>query len=293
MDTTGIPTPSPEPDAKRQSYGSFLGDIADNYHVASRNSAAQKHVLVGHRLNYDDYVQELVRDAPLRLDGARVSLPEDRPGAAMSVEQAVRSRISGRAFAPEPLTVAALTKLLVLGSAVRRMAPQQEEAGFGYRRNTPNSGNLGSVEVFPIVLSVDRVDPGIYHFDSLSHDLVMIRRGYFASWLQRDVFFQEEWADAAVALVLTVAIGRLKAKYGIRGYRLGFLDVGHVSENLYLVATALGLEVCATAGFIDDELDLALGLDGLDTVTALVILVGTKATLAPDPSFLTEPLVGR
>ena len=52
------------------------------------------------------------------------------------------------------------------------------------------------------------------------------------------------------------------------------LDVGHVSQNLYLVATAMGLQVCATAGFIDDAVDAALGLDDLDAASMLVVLVG-------------------
>jgi SagB-type dehydrogenase family enzyme len=74
--------------------------------------------------------------------------------------------------------------------------------------------------------------------------------------------------------VLTAAVGRLAAKYGPRAYRLALLDVGHVSQNIHLVATAIGLNVCATAGFIDDELDGALGLDGIDVATMLTVLVG-------------------
>jgi nitroreductase len=67
---------------------------------------------------------------------------------------------------------------------------------------------------------------------------------------------------------------RLQTKYGIRGYRFALLDVGHVSQNIYLVGTALGVQVCASAGFIDDTVDQALGLDGLDTASMLVVLVG-------------------
>jgi SagB-type dehydrogenase family enzyme len=82
------------------------------------------------------------------------------------------------------------------------------------------------------------------------------------------------YAAAAAALVLTSAVGRLQSKYGPRGYRLGLLDVGHVAQNCYLAATALGLRACATAGFIDAELDGALGVDGVEVSTMLVILLG-------------------
>jgi hypothetical protein len=36
----------------------------------------------------------------------------------------------------------------------------------------------------------------------------------------------------------------------------------------------MGLQECATAGFIDDAVDSALGLDGLDAASILVVLVG-------------------
>ena len=101
-------------------------------------------------------------------------------------------------------------------------------------------------------------------------------RGHYASWLRELVLFQAEFAAAAVAVIVTSAFGRLTAKYGPRGYRLPLFDVGHVSQNFYLCATALGLAVCATAGFIDEAVNSALGLDGLQAGASLVLLVGTQ-----------------
>jgi len=54
------------------------------------------------------------------------------------------------------------------------------------------------------------------------------------------------------------------------------LDAGHVSQNFNLIATALELIVCTTAGFIDDELDSALHLDGLENASMLTVFVGNK-----------------
>ena len=65
-----------------------------------------------------------------------------------------------------------------------------------------------------------------------------------------------------------------KSKYGIRGYRLGLLDAGHVSQNINLVAGALGLAVCPSAGYIDSELNRALKIDGLATAAVMSVLVG-------------------
>ena len=252
-----------------------LGNLAEEYHVASRNQAAFKHIARAYQIHFEPHIQQLVSEAPLHLTGySRVPLPPQRVPVNLSLEEAITRRASGRRFSAAPLLPEQLATLLYLGNAVRRV---DEQPGLrNYQRNAPNSGNLGSVEAYPIILNVRGIDPGIYHFDSVHHDLACLQAGQFSTWLRECVFYQIEFSEAAVALVLTAAIGRLAAKYGLGAYRLAFLDVGHVSENIYLASTGLGLEVCATSGFIDDELDAALQLDGLDNAALLVVLIGFR-----------------
>jgi len=247
----------------------------ERFHVAVRNPSGAKRFFKAHETHYAPWVQRLVADAPLRLEGReRCTLPKADPRLLdMSVGEALAIRHSGRAYGPAALAGVTLSTLLQAAIGVRRT----QNAGAHHpalRRNVTNSGNLGSVEIYPIVLAAEAVAPGIYHFDSVSHDLALLHSGMFRTWLRECVLFQSEFANAAVALALTSSFGRLKAKYGPRGYKLGLFDIGHVSQNLYLIGTALGLELCATAGFVDETLDAALGLDGLDTATSLVILVG-------------------
>ena len=100
--------------------------------------------------------------------------------------------------------------------------------------------------------------------------------GDFRQWLAKDVLFQEEFSRAAAAIVLVGCFSRLREKYGIRGYRSVLIDAGHCSENIYLAATALMLNICATTGFVDDELDEALKLDGVDNASLVVLLAGAR-----------------
>lgn len=252
---------------------SEFGGLAEEYLVATRNSSALKGLVKGHEVHYHPAIRQLAAEAPLQMDDRpRVALPPPSP-VTLALEEAIGRRASGRAFGSDPLPAADLAALLYLGNGVSRTA----RPGDGlptYRRNAANAGNLGSIEIFPIVLAVAGVEPGLYHFDSVRHDLVCLRAGRFRDWLRERVLHQVEFADAAVALVLTSALGRLRAKYGERCLRFGFLDAGHVSENIYLAGAGLGLQVCATAGFVDAELDAALGLDGLDIAPVLVLLAG-------------------
>ena len=67
---------------------------------------------------------------------------------------------------------------------------------------------------------------------------------------------------------------RLRWKYRERTYRYALLEAGHVGQNLYLTATALGLGACAVGAFLDDELNGLLGLDGEQEAALYIIAVG-------------------
>ncbi|HET9650507.1 MAG TPA: SagB/ThcOx family dehydrogenase [Microlunatus sp.] len=219
-------------------------------------------------------MQRLVADAPRHIvDSGRVALPKPEPRLLeMSLGEAIARRHSGRVYGSAPIPASQLSTLLTSALGVRRGPDGVHQPTIS--RNVTNAGNLGSVEVYPIIQRVDGVSPGIYHFDTVEHDLALIIPGQFSDWLREVVFFQEEFSDGAVVLILTSAVGRLTSKYGPRGYRFALFDVGHVSQNIYLLATALELQVCATAGFVDEAFNAVLNLDGLDECASLVLVLG-------------------
>jgi SagB-type dehydrogenase family enzyme len=269
-----VVTPSPGEDP-----GPEYGGPAEIYQTMTRNLSATKRFAKAHETHYQPWVQQLVADAPLHLaDRPRASLPKpDISLLAMSVGQAIARRHSGREYGEGELSSQQLATLLTASIGVRAVGQLRG----AIRRNVTNSGNLGSVELYPIVMRADGIAPGLYHFDSVKHDLALVSGGDYRGWLREVVLFQTEFADAAVVVIVTSAFGRLTAKYGPRGYRLALFDVGHVSQNFYLCATALGLEVCATAGFVDEAINSVLGLDGLGTGASLVLVVGTRCVSPP------------
>jgi SagB-type dehydrogenase family enzyme len=245
--------------------------LAEDYHLASRNPAALRPLMVaGARRGGEP------PPAPLSIAGAPLlALPAERAPARMALEEVIARRTSASRFGRAPITAAQLATLLALGNGVRSV--ERRGGHPWYQRNAPSAGNLGSVEVCPLVLDVEGIPPGLYHYDAAGKALSRLCEGDLRTWLRDRVLIQPDLATACAALALTVSFGRLGKRYGLRGYRLGLLDAGHVSENLYLAATALGLAACAAGGFIDAEIDRALGIDGLDCATALVVLVGTRA----------------
>lgn len=251
-----------------------ISELAATLHIATRNLSLHKRYRAAYDIHFDPEVQRLVSQAPLRIsNGVRIPLPAPTR-IDMSLGESITTRISDRTYGDEPIALTTLATLLHHVNGVRRV--DRFDGWQSYQRNVPNSGNLGSVEVFPIVLKVAALKPGVYHFDSVAHELVELQLGDYTQWLRDEVLYQIEFSGAAVVLVFTCAFGRLSAKYGPRSYRLGYLDVGHASGQGYLAATALGLHVCASAGFIDEALDGLLGIDGLDTASVVVQLIGTR-----------------
>ena len=256
----------------------IVENLAEEFHIASANSIMSKRSRAAQTISYDDSITKLVEEAPLKISSSNhesvVSLSDlfsaDDETDVAALRRVIEARRSGREFSEDPMTEESLRKLLYLANGV------QSKSGSFYRRNAPSAGGMGSVEIFPIVLNVAGVERGIYHFNTVSHGLSLLHAGDFSDWLRLHALFQVEFSEAAVVLVLTSAVGRLSQKYGLRGYRLALLDAGHVSQNIYLTATAMDLEVCATGGFVDGVVNRALDLDGLDRCAVLVLGVGKR-----------------
>jgi SagB-type dehydrogenase family enzyme len=252
-----------------------IQEAADTYHFASRDVSVHQRIKKAYEIHYDPRIGDLVRTAPRRRarhERARVMdqcLPLSKP-----FDEVLDERRSRRRFDGGALPAQALATLLRRSVGVRDRGTVSK--ALVYDRIVPNSGNLGSVEVYPIVMNVEGTEPGLYHFDSVSYELALLKAGHFGEWLRSSVLFQVEFARAAAVLVLVSSVGTLRSKYGARSYRLAMLDVGHVSAFLYLVGAALELQVCATAGYADDELDRLVGADGLDVASMLILAVGPQ-----------------
>lgn len=251
------------------------GTLAEEYLTATRKPGILKRSFKSDEFNNSAAIRKLTAEPPLHFDARpRVALPTERTRIDMSLEDAIRRRVSNRSFGQTPLSAADFASVLYLGNGVRTVAQPHTESAH-YYRNVPNAGNLGSIEIFPIVMNVAGVEPGIYHYDTIRHDLACLKPGQFRGWLRERALLQAEAGDAAVCLVLTCALGRLRTKYQDFALQLGFMDAGHVSENISLASTALGLPSFATTGFVTVEITRSLDLDGLDRLPVLMLCLGT------------------
>ncbi len=181
------------------------------------------------------------------------------------------ARRSKRNFLPEPLTLQELNLLLWGSQGVTA------DMGDYQLRTAPSAGALYPVETYLVVNRVEGMEPGLYHLDVKGWALEGLELGDLSGAATKALLGQEMARTAAVNFLWTAVLERTRAKYHERAYRYVWWDAGHISENLNLVATALGLGVCCVGAWHDDLVHELTGIDGVEHVSAMAACVGRVA----------------
>lgn len=195
------------------------------------------------KINYKGYprLEEVKLPAP--------SLPET-----LAFKKVLKKRVSRRIFSDKPVSVGDLSSLLYY-SAGERVKDNKKES-----RYYPSSGGRYPLEIY-IVLRNSDINSGIYHYYVRNNSLERIRDFEEKSF---NKITNQKWAQKAQCLVfITAVFARNTAKYGDRGYRHVMMEAGCLLQNFYLVSSALNLICCANGGYIDDEINKILDIDGM------------------------------
>jgi SagB-type dehydrogenase family enzyme len=239
------------------------------------HGATKKGVLPAGGLGGEEVLQ-LATDTTYRgePDAPRLALREVVPGRLQALHEVTRSRRSqrdytGRAIAREQFDAMLHTACGVTGAI--------EWEGRQLRlRAYPSSGGLYAVEVYPVVFRVDDLGPAVYRYRADEHALETVRpdidqRSFVRAALPME---RKMVAGTAAMLCLVGFFPRHERKYGEGGYRMLVAEAGHLSQNLVLAATALGLSARPFGGVFDHLLNRELGVDEAKEAFLLAVLVG-------------------
>ena len=127
-----------------------------------------------------------------------------------------------------------------------------------------SAGNRHPLEVYPVVVSVDGVEPGLYHYSIKDHALELLKKGDFSRTAKRIANSQTWVKNAAVYFLITAVFERTSYKYR-HDYFLGsiYVDVGSLIQNIRIAAAGLGLDSCPTHSLSHGIANKFLGLDGI------------------------------
>jgi SagB-type dehydrogenase family enzyme len=251
-------------------------DPAELYHEASRISGIAGVDELGG-------IERLLASPELRTSSTRAvrrhlhaDVVELGPSAplTMPLGTAIARRRSVRTFAETPLELSRLAALLRAGYGVTGTLEAGDETQ--PLRAAPSGGALYPLEISVAARRVAGLDPGLYHFDPLADVLEVDRCEPPA--VAAVTPFAEPAGTAAAVIVVSAVFWRSRFKYGLRGYRFTLLEAGHVTQNVLLAATSLGLGAVPLGGFYDRRVDELLGVNGVDESALYLICVGAESS---------------
>jgi SagB-type dehydrogenase family enzyme len=185
-----------------------------------------------------------------------------------------------------PLPQGTLGRVLRWGAGVVRT--RRIAGGDVYHFRTYSSaGALYPVEVYLACADLPDLPGGLYHFHPRELALRRLRAGDVRASLAASAD-ADDLAEAEAILVLTGILWRTAWKYQARGYRHLYWDAGTMLANVLALAAADGAEARLLTGFVDDEVNRLVAVDGRREAALALAAVG-RARRAPPPRPV-EPL---
>ncbi len=193
-------------------------------------------------------------------------LPRPQLPSHIYFKKVMEKRKSGRKFSSKPLSLTKLSTLLYYGAGMN----------LDGKRFYPSAGARYPLEVYILSINTNDVLNGTYHYYLKDHsleELVLFKKKF-----NFREFFNQGWVSkAAVFIVITAMPSRNTNKYGERGYRHILTEAGHMAQNFYLMSAAVNLSCCAIGGYVDDNINELLDVDGKEETVVYVLAVGENS----------------
>lgn len=231
--------------------------------------------------------QPLVRERKSRDE--RIALAPATRGA---LEDLVHARVTCRNFDADK-RVAAGDFATIMFRAFGARATSTEPGIEVMKRAVPSAGGLHPTEAYLLIQHVEGVAPGLYHYHPVDHALEPLRlldSTAACSLALRLGAGQRHFRHAHVMIVYASRFHRTFWKYQnhMKAYRAVILDVGHLSQTLYLAAAERGLAAFITAAVNERDIEETFGLDPMSEGVIAIGGFGHRAATMEEAEF--DPL---
>jgi putative peptide maturation dehydrogenase len=208
----------------------------------------------------------------------RIALPAAAP---TPLDALLDGRVTCRNFDPARSLPAAQFAAVLYRAFGARVVDDYAPGVQLLKKGVPSAGGLHPTEAYLLIQRVDGIAPGLYHYHAVDHALEPMRElsaAAAAALARTFVGAQAYFVDAPVLVVPVTRFRRNFWKYRnhAKAYRALVLDVGHLSQTLYLAATELGLAAFITAAVNEIDIEEAFGLDPLEEGPLAVCGFGTR-----------------
>lgn len=184
----------------------------------------------------------------------------------------INSRKSHRVYTQEQMNLTELSYLLWCTQGVKSVRGKS----YATLRTVPCGGARHEFETYMAVQMVDGLKDGFYHYLPMTHQIEFLGEAEDLRGFIGESLCEQTWAcKANVVFYYSCVFYRAEWRYGIWAHVPILMDSGHITQNLYLAATSIGLGGCAIASVDPPSANKAFGLDGEEETIFYAMPVGT------------------
>lgn len=196
--------------------------------------------------------------------------------------EVIKKRRSKREYTGDPMTIDYLSSILRCASGVNGFGvthlSNNGEVKIAFR-TVASGGGLYPNDLIIVALNIEGLSNGIYQYvpriDNTGDFLIHLSDNTNPIL---EAFPHSETSikinNSAAIFMLATNPWKSMRKYGSRGLRFIFLEVGAISQNIHLACTALGIGSCDFGGYIDADIDKVLGYDGISKTVIHTVIAG-------------------
>ncbi|MBP3891399.1 MAG: SagB/ThcOx family dehydrogenase [Solobacterium sp.] len=184
----------------------------------------------------------------------------------------INTRESHRVYTQENISLLELSYLLWCTQGVKGTRGKK----YATLRTVPCGGARHEFETYLAIQYVDGLKSGFYHYLPMRHEIECIEEAedlpsFIGPSLQGQV-----WANkASVVFYYSVVPYRAEWRYGIYTHSVAMVDAGHITQNLYLASTSIGLGGCAIGAVTEAICNEKFHLDGEEEFIFYAHTIGT------------------
>ncbi|MBA7620485.1 hypothetical protein ES703_27835 [subsurface metagenome] len=173
-----------------------------------------------------------------------LKLPNPNLKGEKNLEECIYERESVRSYKDKEIEIEKISQIL--------WAAQGKK---GQKRTVPSAG-----ATFPLEIYITLKDKGFFHYNFEKHVLELITSEDLSKKLAQASWDQNFIAEAYLNVIICAIFERTTQRYGQRGIRYVYMEVGHCAQNIHLEAVALGLSSVPIGAYEDNKVKDVLDL---------------------------------
>jgi oxazoline/thiazoline dehydrogenase len=228
---------------------------------------------------------------PPRVKGLDLYRPDlDRLAALDStLTTVIERRSSVRVHGPEPITALQLGEFLYRVARLRHL--EETEHGQLAFYPYPSGGASSELTLYAVIDRCEGVADGIHQYAPDEHVLYPVcgRTAGVELLLREAAAAMKVPAVPQVLIVVAARFQRVSWKYESMAYSLILKHVGVLYQQMYLVATAMGLAACGIGGGDSDAFAAAVGTRYYEETSVGEFALGSSATTSSGDAPMSQP----